>query len=62
MYDNIVIHYYPESPYIAKCSVNLKRGKKIVEKACLKDLTAVNNWLVRTEFYKLPYRIIVHWN
>ena len=41
--DNIAIHYYSNIECIAKCAVNLKRGKKIVFRLALKDPAARNN-------------------
>lgn len=44
-FDNVVIHYMPGSPLIAKCLVNLKRGKKIVNRFVIKDPAAAYNWI-----------------
>lgn len=38
--DNVIIHLYPDSPYIVKCNVHLRHGKRIIERFVLKDLMA----------------------
>jgi len=45
-FDNIVIHTYPDSPCIAKCAVNFRNGKKIVDRVVLKDRCAAINFIV----------------
>lgn len=57
-YDNIVIHFYPYSPWIVKCGVNIRIGKKIVLRAVLKDLQAVARFLER--FPGIPCKLITH--
>lgn len=44
-YDNAIVHLYPNSPYIAKCSVNLRRGEKIVLRVVLRDQYAAAQYL-----------------
>lgn len=60
LFDNVIIHYYPETEYIAKCSVHLRNGNKIVLRAVLKDPNAACNWLMSRGYYK-RVRTIVHW-
>lgn len=55
--DNAVIHYYPLSPYIAKCSVNLRMGDKIVLRAVLRDEDAANSFL---RSFCVPVKTVVH--
>lgn len=62
MYDSIVIHYYPGVECIAKCAVNMKTGKKIAMRFCIRDLPAAYSWIQRHGYSSLPYRVIVHWN
>ena len=57
--DNAVIHYYPLSPFIAKCSVNLRAGEKIVLRAVLRDEDAAKAFL-RGRFCDIPARTVVH--
>ena len=59
-FNNVIIHYYPATPYIAKCNVHLRQGKKIVFRIVLKDPAAAGNWLMRNNYYK-PVKTIVHW-
>ena len=40
--DNVIVHAWPNSPYIVKCAVHLRHGKKIIERFVLKDLAAWN--------------------
>lgn len=44
-YDNAIVHLYTESPYVAKCSVNLRRGEKIVLHVVLRDQYAAAQYL-----------------
>ena len=55
--DNAVIHYYPLSPFIAKCSVNLRDGSRIVLRAVLLDEDAANKFLRR---FCVPVKTIIH--
>lgn len=57
--DNAVLHYYPGSPYLARCSVSIRAGKKIVLQAVLRDTRAAREWLKRS-YPDMPYRVIVH--
>lgn len=57
--DNAVLHYYPGSPYLARCSVSIRVGKKIVLQVVLRDTIAAKNWLKRV-YPGMPYRVIVH--
>lgn len=57
-YDNIVIHFYPYSPWIVKCGVNMRIGKKIVFRTCLSDLHAAACFLQR--FPDIPAKLITH--
>ena len=57
--DNAVLHYFPASPFCARCSVNLRDGKKIVFNAVLRDTTAAQDWINRT-FPGIRVKIIVH--
>lgn len=59
-FDNVIIHYWPGSPCIAKCAVNLRQGNKIVFRLALKDLVAVNSWLSRQGYDSKPRRMIYH--
>lgn len=57
--DNIVIHYYASSPFIVKACVNIRKGKKIVLSAPLKDHEAVARFMKRN-FPDTPCKIINH--
>lgn len=61
MFNNIIIHYYPNSPAVVKCGVNLRIGNKIVLRTALKDIYAVNNWISRNGWTNKKRRVIVHW-
>jgi hypothetical protein len=55
--DNAIIHYYPLSPFIAKCSVNLRMGEKIVLRVALRDEDAAKAFL---RGFCVPAKTIVH--
>ena len=55
--DNAIIHYYPLSPFIAKCSVSLRVGEKIVLRAVLRDEDAAKAFL---RGFCVPAKTIVH--
>lgn len=57
--DNAVLHYFPASPYLARCSVSLRSGKKIVLRAVLRDVSAARAWLERI-YPGIPARVIIH--
>lgn len=57
--DNAVLHYYPGSPYLARCSVSIRAGKKIVLRAVLRDVSAAREWLERI-YPGIPKRVIIH--
>ena len=59
MVDNAVLHYFPESPWIVKCAVNVRRGKKIVFRVVLRDVSVGEKWLARV-YPGIPSRVIVH--
>ena len=59
-FDNVIIHYYPNTPCIAKCGVNLRMENRIVFRLALKDLVAVNSWLARMGYDSKPRRMIYH--
>ena len=59
-FDNIAIHYSPESPLIAKCLVNLKSGKKIVYQFAMKDPAAVQNWINSSGYSSVKQRLFIH--
>lgn len=58
--NNIVIHNYHNSPYIVKCGVNFRRGKKILFQAAIKNESAAREWIQRIKFDGLPVKIINH--
>lgn len=60
-FDNVIIHYYPAAPAIAKCAVHLRAGKKIVLRTVLKDLSAANVWLFTNDWQDKPHKLVVHW-
>lgn len=60
LFDNVIIHYYPEIECVAKCAVHLRNGNKIVSRIALKDPNAACNWLMSRGYYK-HVRTIVHW-
>lgn len=57
--DNAVLHYYPNSPWIAKVAVNLRQGKKIVLRVLLKDHSAANRYL-SANFPNVPVKLVDH--
>ena len=57
--DNAIIHYYPLSPYVAKCDLHLRRGNSIVLRTCLRDDDVAKEFL-RTHFCGVPAKTIVH--
>ena len=59
-FDNVIIHYYPETECIAKCAVNLRQDNKIVFRLALADLAAVNRWLAWQGYDSKPRRLIYH--
>ncbi len=59
MIDNAVLHAFPHSPWIAKCAVNVRQGKKIVLRAVLRDEKAARAWLARV-FPDINCKLIIH--
>lgn len=57
--DNVVLHYYPASPWVAKVAVNLRQGKKIVLRVLLKDHIAAHRYL-SANFPNVPVKLIDH--
>jgi hypothetical protein len=59
--DNIVIHSYPNTRYIAKASASFRQGEKIVYRIVMRDVDAVLAYMARQPFCTdIPYRIINH--
>ena len=57
--DNAVIHFYPLSPFIGKCSVNIRKGEKIVLRVVMRDEPSAHGFLARA-FCGIPTHTIVH--
>ena len=57
--DNIVIHEWKNSPYVAKATFSFRQGKKIILSGCMKDIQAVLAWRDRC-FPEIPCKIIHH--
>ena len=57
--DNVIVHYYPLSPFIAKAEVNFRYGKKIVLRSCMKDVDA-SLALVSRLYPDVEVRVITH--
>ena len=64
MIDNVLIHYYPASPYGIKCAVKMRNGKKVLFGFLMLDLDAVNNYFTRQEkignYIGITKKIITH--
>lgn len=60
-YDNIIIHFYPGSPYVASVKINVRTGSKVKLQFVMKDIPAAVAWMKRTDFYKLPCKVITHY-
>lgn len=58
--DNVIIHLFPDSPYIIKCNVHLRHGKKIIERFVLKDLTAWIEYQTSRNWNFDTIKIIIH--
>ena len=58
--DNAIVHLYPSSPFVAKCAVHLRKGKKIVLRVVLRDQYAAADYLCR--HFPVHMRTIVHWD
>ena len=59
--DNIVIHCYPNSPYIAKAQANFRMGHRIVWGIVMRDLDAIMNYMQKHSFCDgIQYKIINH--
>ena len=55
--DNAVFVYYPMSPYIAKCDVVLRVGRRIVLRFPMRDPEAAEAWL--SARFDVPHKTIV---
>ena len=61
MYDNVIIHSFPNDNSIIHAVMNFRKGKKIMISLALKDVSAAIFYMGSHEFCKdLPYRIITH--
>ncbi len=58
--DNVIVHLFPDSPYIIKCSVHLRHGKRIIERFALKDLAAWNMYQTSRNYSFDSIKIINH--
>ena len=58
--DNIIIHFRPGFKLLP-IECNLRVGKKIVARVARRDLETLNKWLRETDLYKLPYKVITHY-
>ena len=58
--DNIVIHFRPGFKFLP-IECNLRAGKKIVARVARRDTESLNKWLRETDLYKLPYKVITHY-
>lgn len=58
--DNLIIHYKPQYKFLP-IEINFRHGKKIVSRAARKDLVTLQAWLIETDLYKLPYKVITHY-
>lgn len=55
--DNAVLVYYPMSPYIAKCDVFLRVGRRVVLRFPIRDPGSAEAWL--SARFDVPYKTIV---
>ena len=63
IFDDIVIHFYPASPYIVKAQINFRRDRQVWQSIVIKDVNAALDYIARHEFCAdLPYRVITHKN
>ena len=58
--DNAIVHVWPNSPYIVKCNVNFKQGKRIICRICLKNLKAWNMYQDSRNWSFDSIKIITH--
>lgn len=58
--DNAIVHFYPNSPCVAKCSVNLRRGNRIVLRLVLRDQYAAYEYL-NNRIHLYRHKTILHW-
>ena len=61
IFDDAIIHLFPDSPYIVKACLNLRRDRKVWVSIPMKDLSAILSYMARHDDIScLPYRIITH--
>ena len=61
MYDNIIIHSYPNDKSEIHALVSFRNGGKIVIRAAFKDMDAVVDYFTRHQFcQQLPIKVITH--
>ena len=58
--NNAVIHLYPDSAYIARAAVSLRRGKKIVVSYVMRDAAAALDHIRRAGLEGIPVKYIQH--
>lgn len=58
--DNAIVHVWPNSPYIIKCNVNFRQGKRIVCRISLKDLIAWEKYQASRNWAFDSIKIINH--
>lgn len=57
--NNAIIHFCPDSPFIAKALVNIREDKKIVLRFVVKDVQAARACLGRS-YPDIPVRVFTH--
>lgn len=58
--NNVIIHYYPLSPFIAKAQINFRWDSRITFSLTMLDDEACRNYLKRQGWDRLKTRAIVH--
>ena len=59
MYDNVIIHYYPNEKSGIHAVVSFRKGNKVMISAAMKDVSSALSYMASREFCQgLPYRVI----
>lgn len=58
--NNVIIHAYPDSPYIAKAKMNFRWNDRIEMSVVMRDEAACREYLERRGWSGLKTRVISH--
>lgn len=60
IFNNVIIHRYPDSPYVAKAKMNLRWKDRIEMSIPMRDEAACRDYLERRGWSDVRVRVISH--